>query len=200
MLSFFPRGVLDEILNLIGSVSEGFPSYSIQIQLLFSRYINYNHIEKEIQYVVHWFQGWSRLQKQDFLQDLIDKAIPCHMGSLFNSLRFMNVEDKPPSILQCQMKLFNQWFESWTGKERNDFMIKLREVYPEFVVVVVVRGGGEGPRIMLNSTNFDNLFRTHSFCLNLKNNFFPIELFPLDASGRDLKKFKFSQHSINENI
>ena len=25
---FFPRGVLDEILNLIESVSEGFPSYS----------------------------------------------------------------------------------------------------------------------------------------------------------------------------
>ena len=24
---FFPRGVLDEILNLIESVSEGFPSY-----------------------------------------------------------------------------------------------------------------------------------------------------------------------------
>ena len=28
MLSFFPRGVLDEILNLIESVSDGFPSYS----------------------------------------------------------------------------------------------------------------------------------------------------------------------------
>ena len=28
MLSFFPRGILDEILNLIESVSEGFPSYS----------------------------------------------------------------------------------------------------------------------------------------------------------------------------
>ena len=28
MLSFFPRGVLGEILNLIESVSEGFPSYS----------------------------------------------------------------------------------------------------------------------------------------------------------------------------
>ena len=28
MLSFFPRGVLDEILNLVESVSEGFPSYS----------------------------------------------------------------------------------------------------------------------------------------------------------------------------
>ena len=27
MLSFYPRGVLGEILNLIESVSEGFPSY-----------------------------------------------------------------------------------------------------------------------------------------------------------------------------
>ena len=33
MLSFFPRGVLDEILNLIGSVSEGFPSYSYTLFL-----------------------------------------------------------------------------------------------------------------------------------------------------------------------
>ena len=31
MLSFFPRGVLDEILNLIESVSEGFPSYSLRV-------------------------------------------------------------------------------------------------------------------------------------------------------------------------
>ena len=30
MLSFFPRGHLDEILNLIESVSEGFPSYSFK--------------------------------------------------------------------------------------------------------------------------------------------------------------------------
>ena len=31
MLSFFPRGVLDEILNLIESVSEEFPSYSFKL-------------------------------------------------------------------------------------------------------------------------------------------------------------------------
>ena len=29
VLSFFPRDVLDEILNLIESVSEGFPTYSL---------------------------------------------------------------------------------------------------------------------------------------------------------------------------
>ena len=31
MLSVFPLGVLDQILNLIESVSEGFPSYSFRI-------------------------------------------------------------------------------------------------------------------------------------------------------------------------
>ena len=32
VLSFFPRDVLDEILNLIESVSEDFPSYSLKIK------------------------------------------------------------------------------------------------------------------------------------------------------------------------
>ena len=42
VLSFFPRDVLDEILNLIESVSEGFPSYSYS-------YISFNRlITKEI--------------------------------------------------------------------------------------------------------------------------------------------------------
>ena len=31
VLSFFPRDVLDEILNLIESVSEDFPSYSFYV-------------------------------------------------------------------------------------------------------------------------------------------------------------------------
>ena len=34
MLSLFPRDVLDEILDLIESVSEGFPSYSCISELL----------------------------------------------------------------------------------------------------------------------------------------------------------------------
>ena len=34
VLSFFPRDVLDEILNLIESVSEDFPSYSCKKSLL----------------------------------------------------------------------------------------------------------------------------------------------------------------------
>ena len=39
MLFFFPQGVLDEILNLIQSVSEGFPSYLCEsLDKTFSKY------------------------------------------------------------------------------------------------------------------------------------------------------------------
>ena len=40
VLSFFPRDVLDEILNLIESVSEGFPSYSCSFGLLCVSFVN----------------------------------------------------------------------------------------------------------------------------------------------------------------
>ena len=46
MLSFFPRDVLDEILNLIESVSEGFPSYSCYKVTLFSLKSFYSSIMK----------------------------------------------------------------------------------------------------------------------------------------------------------
>ena len=36
VLSFFPRDVLDEILNLIESVSEDFPSYSYRVNIFLS--------------------------------------------------------------------------------------------------------------------------------------------------------------------
>ena len=46
VLSFFPRDVLDEILNLIESVSEDFPSYSS---------IGYKSKTKEREFQVHIF-------------------------------------------------------------------------------------------------------------------------------------------------
>ena len=45
---FFPRGVLDEILNLIESVSEGFPFYS---SIVLHRYICGNSTESSDVYL-----------------------------------------------------------------------------------------------------------------------------------------------------
>ena len=46
---FFPLGVLDEILNLILSVSEGFPSYSFRLKYM---YIQNNHEVKSLEAAV----------------------------------------------------------------------------------------------------------------------------------------------------
>ena len=44
VLSFFPRDVLDEILNLIESVSEDFPSYSYEQKSEIEKSVINNHI------------------------------------------------------------------------------------------------------------------------------------------------------------
>ena len=55
VLSFFPRDVLDEILNLIGSVSVGFPSYScttsMEFYKLFFLLLNVNSILFNVMYL-----------------------------------------------------------------------------------------------------------------------------------------------------
>ena len=48
VLSFFPRDVLDEILNLIESVSEDFPSYSWVRHVLWFLYSNRYHVTKNV--------------------------------------------------------------------------------------------------------------------------------------------------------
>ena len=57
MLSFFPRDVLDEILNLIESVSEGFPTYSLITKYRYLHfkyrylYLKYRYVYLEYRYL-----------------------------------------------------------------------------------------------------------------------------------------------------
>ena len=54
VLSFFPRDVLDEILNLIESVSEDFPSYSYSPRVLKLVALSLSYHKKH-EYI--WFRG-----------------------------------------------------------------------------------------------------------------------------------------------
>ncbi|GFS24754.1 chromosome 14 open reading frame 119 [Elysia marginata] len=89
--------------------------------------------EREIQCVTHWFKSWSPFQKQDFLKDLLDKLVPNNLDTLFDSMKGLGVSDRPPSIFQCQLKLFSEWFGEWNDAERNDFLLRLRGLDSEFV-------------------------------------------------------------------
>jgi len=45
----------------------------------------------------------------------------------------MNVhEQQPPSIFECQLRLFGQWFNTWSDDERNYLINKLETFDPVF--------------------------------------------------------------------
>ena len=70
VLSFFPRDVLDEILNLIESVSEDFPSYSSLI-LLNNQYIMKNNMCKKKDRIINallLFKHYNQILTRIFLQ------------------------------------------------------------------------------------------------------------------------------------
>ena len=94
---------------------------------------SHNHVEKEQQCVLHWFQGWSGYQREDFFKFLLDRAVPQNVDTLFDAMNSLKVRDGPPSIFQCQLKLLGEWFADWTDKERNDLMTWLAARDPAFV-------------------------------------------------------------------
>ncbi|XP_071368795.1 uncharacterized protein C14orf119 homolog [Centroberyx affinis] len=83
--------------------------------------------------VLSWFLGWTPIQRERFLQDLLGKAVPGKVCTLLDSLNTLQVKDSPPNIFECQLRLWTQWFESWSEEERNRFLHILEERDPVFV-------------------------------------------------------------------
>lgn len=83
--------------------------------------------------VLSWFQGWTAIQRERFLQDLLGKAVPGKVCTLLDSLSTLQVKDRLPNIFECQLRLWTQWFESWGEEERNHFLHMLEEQDPIFV-------------------------------------------------------------------
>ncbi|KAM4604733.1 uncharacterized protein C14orf119 homolog [Polymixia lowei] len=83
--------------------------------------------------VLSWFLGWTAIQRERFLQDLLGKAVPGKVCTLLESLNTLQVKDRPPNIFECQLRLWTQWFESWSEEERNRFLHILEERDPVFV-------------------------------------------------------------------
>lgn len=90
-------------------------------------------IEQEIMCSVHWFKNWDQYEREIFLKDLVEKAVPQKINSLFIAMDGLSVRDAGPDIFKCQLKLFSSWFDGWTDRDRNDFLLKLEMVDPGFV-------------------------------------------------------------------
>lgn len=88
---------------------------------------------EQLSYLLQWFQEYSDMQKDDFLKVLLEAYSSGTPNSLANSVDALNVSDRPPSIFQCRMKLFNEWFVNWSDEEKSDFLSHLKVVDDEFI-------------------------------------------------------------------
>lgn len=88
---------------------------------------------REINCTIHWFKGWNPRQRDCFMKDLVTKALPNNIDFLMDNMDAMNMNDKAPSLFECQLKLFTQWFDEWDEHERNVMLERLESTDPTFV-------------------------------------------------------------------
>ncbi|KAK7049786.1 hypothetical protein SK128_001562 [Halocaridina rubra] len=89
--------------------------------------------ERELRCVLSWFSNWEAPQKEQFLHILVEKAVPPDVDQLFQGFDQLNLNSSFQSVLQCQLRLFSQWFDSWPCKYRNLLLMSLELQDPGFV-------------------------------------------------------------------
>lgn len=95
-------------------------------------------VDRELRYVVQWFTEWSDFQRDDFvpvLASYLAKANPggpVYVNGIIGGMASVSGEDKPMSLFQCRVKLFNEWCTKWPESHRDSLLERLTEIDPEF--------------------------------------------------------------------
>lgn len=89
--------------------------------------------EVQMNYLVQWFREWSEYQRADFLPILAEKL---HEGSyvngIINNIAGVNCQDKPMSLFECRVKLFKEWFPTWSIEQRERLAKQISDIDPNF--------------------------------------------------------------------
>ncbi|KAK4319572.1 hypothetical protein Pmani_009512 [Petrolisthes manimaculis] len=88
----------------------------------------------QVNFLGQWFISWSEMQREDFLPILVQAYQPKdHINGLLGGIDSISLQGRRPSLFDCQVKLFHDWFVSWTEGERERLLQHLREVDPDFM-------------------------------------------------------------------
>uniref|UniRef100_A0A182JPR2 Uncharacterized protein n=1 Tax=Anopheles christyi TaxID=43041 RepID=A0A182JPR2_9DIPT len=86
-------------------------------------------VDGELRYVVQWFEEWSDFQREDFVPYLVSYLSQqaggaVYVNGLITAMAQINPgQEKPMSLFQCRVKLFNEWCIKWP----EEFKAKLLE-------------------------------------------------------------------------
>ena len=90
-------------------------------------------VQMQISSVMHWFANWTHCQREEFMTDLVHKAVPHKLLTVVDSMHSLGVSDCEQTVFACQLRMFGQWFSAWTDDQRNSFLERLSDVDTSFV-------------------------------------------------------------------
>lgn len=90
----------------------------------------------QVRYLCEWFTSWSEMQREDFVPILAQAYFPKdHINGLLGGINDLSVGARRPSLFDCQVKLFHDWFANWTEAERTRLIEYLRETDSDFMTL-----------------------------------------------------------------
>ena len=90
-------------------------------------------VQTQMSAVIHWFSNWTYHQRDEFMTNLVHKAVPNKLMTIVDSMSSLDVTDCEETMFACQLRLFGQWFSSWTDDQRNSFLEHLSNFDTTFV-------------------------------------------------------------------
>ncbi|KAJ2938770.1 hypothetical protein O0L34_g3391 [Tuta absoluta] len=87
--------------------------------------------EAQLRYLLQWFSEFSELQREDFLP-VLAAARGGKPDLLAATLANLSCQDKPVSLFQCRIKLFNEWYPTWAEEEQDRLVKGVSELDPDF--------------------------------------------------------------------
>lgn len=98
----------------------------------------------QVNFLGQWFLTWSEMQREDFLPILVQAYHPNdHINGLLGGIDSLHIQGRRPSLFDCQVKLFHDWFGTWAENERNRLLEHLRDIDPDFMSQFDKKAGGE---------------------------------------------------------
>lgn len=87
-----------------------------------------NKTEEQIIILWSWFDSWGPHQRLKFMDYLVSKVVPHQICSLYDAMGSLGIQDNNGhDIYQCQLRMVEKWFRTWTDAEKNRFVDGLEE-------------------------------------------------------------------------
>lgn len=91
--------------------------------------------QEQLGFLVTWFAEFSEMQKSDFFKIILKKYAGSNVDAelVASAVKDLEITDRPPTIFRCRMKLFDDWFGSWSDEEKEELLVRIKNLDSSFM-------------------------------------------------------------------